>query len=601
MATARRATRAPRARPTRERAAGDVLLHPQLNATLADRVRFAEEHLHVKTGERFSLEGRRWIVDEFWGPADGFKLWPVDTRALCDDCKIEAGQIVHDWVPAHDSRSAAHAAIGCKGLELQPIILTLINVTRQEGKTTAGMGYDLSTIFKQRNKHLAFVTASEDQTARLIAENYQNALDRNPRLAKRCRRVGMELRVPKTNSKFTGMSTSANSVVGSSFTHVRLDEAKHVPNAVFAALLPSIFARNGWECPVPGHYHQEGLATPTRRTCHVCGSRLVPWYGRLIATSSSPLLEDGEEHWFPEMVEQLLAQPDPNMHVYKRDTSENPSVSQTVRGVAERLGQLNSLRDYMEAEVSNTARRKGDDFVSSSELNAVFDRDLTPSEGSTAPCVGFLDTSLSHDLTSLVLLADDPVVGVDEPWRRLVALRMDVWDPADYAGGVIDDEAVWRHLEEYLPLFPNLRVLGVDDHMQPWAIKLVKRARGKGWGKAVQSVNAWKDTESQIGWNLFEESIRERRIRLLEEDRVRREVRGIKRVRNTDGSTKVVDRNRKKMHRDVSESIACACYLAHLESMKRRTALSTVNSRTAKSVLSRLTRPGFSGLNTDKF
>ena len=585
MATARK-TRT-RAKPTAREQLGDVLLHPQLSATLQDRVRFAEEHVVTKTGSPFSFKGRPWIVDEFWGPADGFKLWPVDKARLCDECRIQAGQVVHDWTARHPSKTPAHAETGCAGLDLQPIIVTLINVTRQEGKTTAGMAYDLSTIFKMRNKHLGFVTAAEDQTARLIRENYDNAIQANRKLAKRCRKVGMEIVVPSTNSKFTGLATSSSSVTGSSFTHVRFDEARDVPNEVFAALLPSIFARNGWECPVPGHYHVEGLEDSKRRTCPVCGLHLVPWWGRLIATSSSGLQRDGEDHWFAEMVEHILANPDPNMHVYKRDESTNPSVSHVARGVAERLGQLNSLRDLMEAEVHNKAYRKGEDFVSTSELNAILDRDLRASEGSAARCVGFLDTSLSQDLTSLVILADDPIDGVDEPWRRLVALRMDVWDPADTAAGLIDDEAIWRHLEDYLPLFPNLRVLGVDDHMQPWAIKLVRRAKQKPWGRMLQSVNAWKDTESQIGWSLFEEAIRERRIRLLEIERVRKEIRGTKRTRKSDGTVIVTDRNRKKMHRDVTESVACAMSLAHLESLKRREALSQVHKRTASSVLDR--------------
>ena len=42
--------------------------------TLAEKIKFAEEHIRNKEGIRFSLKGRDWVRDQFWLPADGFKL-----------------------------------------------------------------------------------------------------------------------------------------------------------------------------------------------------------------------------------------------------------------------------------------------------------------------------------------------------------------------------------------------------------------------------------------------------------------------------------------------------------------------------------------------
>lgn len=568
---------------------------PPENETLAARRRFAEEQIVTKDGSPFRLPPeRQWVLDEYWGAADAFKLWPVDVAQLCDECKVEAGELIYSWIPAHRSQRPAHLATGCAGLELQPIVVTALNLPRQEGKTTNGMGYDLSTIFLQRNKHVFFVAASEKQTHRLFDENYRHAIEANPKLRKRCEIIGDSIYVRSTNSRFTMVSTSASSAVGSSPTHVRYDEAAKIPAAVFMALVPSIFARNGWECPIPGHFHVAGQHRG-RATCPKCGTRLVPWFGRLIITSSSRVDEGGGGGlaWFDELVEHLTEHPDPNFHLYKRDESANPAISSTVKGAMARvLGQLDSTRAYVEAEVHNRATRKGDDFASKIQIDRVMSTRIGNVATSARPAVAFLDTSCTGDLTSLVITLDGSLEG-EEPWSRLVgAAHLRVWDPATLPQGVIDEKAVEAYLRAVVPMFPGLRKIVIDDHFMPWATRLIRSLRSTvAWARLIESANSWRSQESQIGWGLFEEKIATERILLPESEQIRREMKGVQKRRNADGSVVVVDRNRKVVHRDVTEAIACTCYLAHVEALRRQLGLAETERKRPRELLERLPRP----------
>ena len=563
------------------------------SAAIEARRKFAVEQLVTKDGAPFALPPeRQWVLDEYWGAADAFKLWPADMDALCDECKVESGELVYQWVPAHRSQRPAHRATGCAGLELQPIIVTLLNLPRQEGKTTNGMGYDLSTIFLQRNKHVMFVAASEKQTHRLFDENYRNAIERNPKLRKRCEIVGDTIYVPSTNSRFTMVATSANSAVGSSPTHVRYDEAAKIPADVFMALVPSIFARNGWECPIPGHYHVSG--TSGRKTCPKCGTRLVPWYGRLIITSSSRVDDSaGERAWFDELVEQLTHTPDANFHLYKRDDSLNPAINSTVKAAMARvLGKLESTREYVEAEVHNRAVRLGGDVVSTAQLDAVMSSAVGATLTSDRAAVAFLDTSISGDKTSLVITLDDAREGEDMWHRMIAAAHLRVWDPATSPQGVIDAAEIERHLRAVVPMFPRLTRIVIDDHFMPWAIAMIRALRQSvPWARKLESANAWKGGESQIGWGLLEEKVACGLIALPNDERIRREFRGVTKRRKPDGSVEYVDRNRKVSHRDITEAIACSCYLAHTEGLRRRLGLTESERPRSREMIERLPRP----------
>ena len=124
--------------------------------------------------------------------------------------------------------------------------------------------------------------------------------------------------------------------------------------------------------------------------------------------SSSGLLDGSEKDWFAQLVDKLEREPHRNAHLYKRNRSENPDRNNAAVAVVDEVfGDLDATKHYVDIEVHNQATRKGEEFLSHREIMQTVDSRLTNQEGSAAPCVAFLDTSRTKELTNLVIVADD--------------------------------------------------------------------------------------------------------------------------------------------------------------------------------------------------
>lgn len=566
--------------------------------TLDDRLLFAKRHITNKEGRPFSLTGREWVAEEFWLAADGFKWWPVDQNALCDDCRLTANTLT-EWTHENPTVGAEHAATGCKGLKLEPIVATVLKLPRREGKTFNAAAFNIATISLCAHKSITYVAAAEDQTETLFEENYKMPIVSSPVLSKHLKVMRTNVTCAKTKSFFEIVPTSHSSITGRGRSHIVIDEARDVPARVTAALIPSVFANNGIECP-KGCISVPNSADPPQR-CSVCNSRMRPWFGRMIFMSSAGVLEGGEKDWFAELVNKLLATPDPNYHVYALDESTNPDVSQGTRNAVDRVfGQLDSMRTYMDVELHNQARRKGEDFVSVAQINACTDRSLVNLEGDERPCVGFLDTSWSGDITSLVLLTEDD--GCEFPWQRVFVSRLDKWKPQRLVGGHIDPAQVQALLDRVVPLYPRLRKLAVDTRVgMQWARDLVSynHRERPAWGKKIIGIN-WGQDERSTGWQMFEERILSRRIRIPFDKDLDAELKGVQRVARPNGEVEIRDRSRKKRHADIAEGLASACYLVYREQTKPSLSLADTEGRRSN-VLARMPRPLAAGFRPDGF
>jgi hypothetical protein len=83
---------------------------------------------------------------------------------------------------------------------------------------------------------------------------------------------------------------------------------------------------------------------------------------------------------------------------------------------------------------------------------------------------------------------------------------------------------------------------------------------------------------------------------------LRQELLSVRRIDDIDGRMDIRDANRFKRHVDIAESLATACYLAHLESMITRQSLSgTVGQLGTKALLSKLYKPQTSKIDLGKF
>lgn len=575
---------------------------------------FVERHHTTPDGQPYSFEGREWLYDELWRPFYGWKLWPVDAQRLCEDCSDRANTIVDGHRDGDSTRTDEHSnEHDCAGLNAEKILIVALNLNRQDGKTFGVSGLTMAASFKSSHESIALMGAAEDQMGRIFTKNYRRSVEKNPKLEKRCRIVANRLLNDARKNDFEVLPTTL-SAVGDTRTIVLIDEAREVPPDVAVALMPTLFARGGWECPRGHMKTHTGVESEHDEACSVCGAELQPWYGRAVITSSHGELHEDERDWFAEFVEKYTQTPHPNVHVFASSTSLNPKVATKVVDVVHDVfGSMESTAAYADIEAGGKWRKKGDEFLSPAAIKRATGFDLqNDDEVNEAPCVAFLDTSLTIDKTSFVIVADD-LERSRSPWEFVYQTRVDYWDPSEH-GGVIPDREVIANVEAALRLYPNLVSFYVDTRGSPWGSRAVKQWRKarKTWSKKV---HAWqyRDKESQAGWDELEERILsqpEPRIRLMQIPEQLREFKGLKRGGKGTGyrrdkTGRVEDKNRGKSHKDITESTACCCYLINEQTLKRTQprSLREATERTGarQRLLERLHAKQVKGLTADSF
>ncbi len=537
--------------------------------TLADKISFAQKHIRTPDGEPFSLEGRQWVLDELWRPLDGWKLWPVQKGSLCSSCSDRAGKLTEDYHASDETRTPKHAATGCAGLKSEPIVIVAEFLKRQTGKTFNVAAWAMSRAFKDKRESIALLAGSEAQVERLYNKNYKKPIEGSRALSKRAHCLGTRIHVESTDSDIEILPTAMSSV-GDTRTVVILDECRVVPPDIAVAMIPTLFARGGWQCPdyhVRTHAGVSDASAP--KECSVCGKATEPWHGKALLLSSAGELDDSEADWFFEFVEYYQKNPHPNVHVFASSETLNPKVSQKMVDVTvEVFGALESTKVYANIEGSNEPGRKDDDVLTPAEVKRCADPKLENLDECALPCVGFLDTALVVEKISLVTLAQDPASLT--PWEKVFTPRIDFWLPSEMRGGVADEDVIYAHLAKVLPLYTGLRELNFDVRTgatggETWGRRVVAKLRKDGFRVVI-----WEKTsqhESHAGWAELIKRIRQTTIRYLDLPEIHREIRGVTTRRRGEVSA-VVDKNRKKSHKDITEGLALCCYLAALEVLK---------------------------------
>jgi hypothetical protein len=563
------------------------------------RREWCEENITSKEGRPFDLTGRDWVIPEFWIPADGWRLWPVDKTRLCEDCKRKAGSMVPEWDWKLFDQLKAHARKkkDCSGLELKPIIVIILNLPRREGKTFNVASWILSTIFLCLRRFVLFVATAGDQTKNLFEDNFVALIENSEELQEYCEISTNEIKVSSTKSRLRiAKTTSFRTITGGGESHIVLEEARDQHARVVAAAAFSIRDQNGYECPY-GHVMQPGIGGRIeKRRCPTCNELLIPWYPRIIIPSSSGVIDENEDfQWFGELVEHVKEFAPWGYHLYATEQSTNPAVSKDVTEVLEQgFGAVPSLRSYVEVELTNRARRKGEDWLTKQEIEATCFKDLMNVPGDDRPCVAYLDTSETGDLTSLVICADK-MAEIERPWHTLQSVHLMKWRPSEQPKKRIDGDIIRAHLELWIPRFPDLRALLVDDRGRGWAKDLVVDANAntdgfaKGWGHKLYLFHGkgdrrrkrsdrgqripgiyGGDEDRSLAYTLYDYRIAKKLIEHHDDDDLKKELRQARKKDNGDGTVTIMDANRKIRHLDVAEAYAGCSLLAYLEGTNRR-------------------------------
>ena len=255
------------------------------------------------------------------------------------------------------------------------------------------------------------------------------------------------------------------------------------------------------------------------------------------------------------------------------------------------FGKLPSTRHYMAAESGNQWTRKGDDVISMASVKQAMDATLHNEEGTSRPCVGFLDTSTSVEKTSFVILAEEPDCEV--PWQRIYMSYLEFWWPGHgRCAGTrkVPDQEVKRALETVLPLYTHLVDFQIDlkaavandnpDYLWP-AIML--RELRKGTSEWRRKLRGWKQDHdaADVGWDLFLGRIEGQTIRMHQSTEILEEFKGLMRAtpKSSDRKATIADRNRRIMHKDITQSIACCCWMIAKLQMRARAGSSSIAER----------------------
>lgn len=540
------------------------------------RTSFIERHLVDEFGR--PLHVKPWMLSHVIDPLDGHQTWRRGER-LCATCRAQLARIVSDptagRVDPHD---------GCDGVEPHKIIVSLLNLKRQQGKTTTGAAYSLSELFLARNANILYLAAAEKQSARIFEAKWATPIRRNPKLASKAIINGDEIRIEKRGNYLRFVPTSAKSVPGGSWRLIIIDEARDVRESVAAALIPSIMSARGLECPY-GHWTGE-IGPGSRTVCPACNVPLQEWVGRLLIMSSS-----GEDTgWFHELVNLLSDEPQPHAYLFRSAETLNAHTSdETIAALESTFGRLPSMEGLMRRELHNEFTREGDEFLPAKAIRAVTSKDLHQAEASEIRCVGFLDCSRTNELTSLVL-AGDPAT-LDErvtraTFQKLSVQRIDIWDPKQAPGGRVDYRSIRDHLEEMMPRFPGLLELAIDVSMIQDAEELYQWCRSRPWGGKIRAHRADR-LQNKLMWDALEARVLAgpASIEIPEHKRLIEELKAARLKVTAHNNTVVVDSSRGdrrgRLHRDVSMALAGCCLLASkytVRAAQNSAAIMTINN-----------------------
>lgn len=565
-------------------------------AIVDKKIKLLAEHFKIN-GQPFSVEGRDWLIEHLFIPWENtaFKLWHRNIDTFNKDLMGQVGMVV-EWTPELVQELADYEAKAPgTGLRLVPIMVIVHNLPRGSGKTSGVAGCCVASLAIDEGQAVAFAASAFKQSATLIRENYKEPIESSPKLSKLFEFTGDRIIFPRKGANRTSflelVETSHSSITGRRRKRIIIDEARDVEGRTFTALLPSLRARTQLVCKF-GHcavpYVEDQLLT-----CNVCKGYLYPHIPKLLVSSTSGLVENNERSWFMELVDSLEAEPNGFSVLFKGD-DVNPSLAKVEAEMMDTVfSKVASIATYLDIEMNNVSRRKGQDFLTKQEVKQIVDPRLTNLEATDAVCVGFLDTSRVADLTSLVIVANDgdrdTLPGAKPDGFRFIKLaHLKFWNPKDPAQcpkGSIDRLTIEAYLADILWRFPNMIDLTIDVRgSMAWAIDMLmdaragktenlKHARGK-----LKAMSRLQGQERNIAWGKLEDRVKTNTLKLFNVPRLLEEFEAVRRVVLANGDVEIRDRNRKVRHADLLEGLVQCTYRIHRHMVTPRVDFGSANT-----------------------
>ena len=388
---------------------------------------------------------------------------------------------------------------------------------RQRGKSTFIAALVISHVLTTPHAYVVLVSASEGQAAAIFHRKIRRPLERLLRAVKRENAVNITQRsleyVP-LNSALEVLAPNEDTAPGRSPSLLVFDEARNIPDELYLSLAPSCIGAGGKiviasSAGTPSGFFYELVKSPTRETV-------------------------------------LIHHDD--------DENENPFADQGLLGwLKKRFAMLSPSAGQRELE--NEFCEDGDSFLSSALIESVIDDHLGDTLSSEAEGFAFIDLSRKKDLTSRVVVLRHPSRRVDAK-DHLVAASVRVWNPKDSPTKEINFGEVRADLAHLVDRFPNLRLVLIDEGAEAgsvlsWAKQQpLLSARVHGFvATASSNMDLWSALAARLHAQSLSIPRHERLISELKSLRQESFQFGM-RWRITDGS--------KKLHRDVSLSLAGA-------------------------------------------
>ncbi|MBI4628067.1 MAG: hypothetical protein HY729_05110 [Candidatus Rokubacteria bacterium] len=395
--------------------------------------------------------------------------------------------------------------------------VVLVWAARQTGKSQALMRRAIEDVLLVPNSYTLFISAGREQAD----VNYERKL-RRP-LLRLARAAGQTIKTTKRGVENTALNSAvevvaANEVTvpGRSVTLLVIDEGRHVPDEVFAALAPSVIAAGG---------------------------------KILVASTAGP--PTGFFHT-------LATGSDPEVRVVHVASNENPYADPKIIGFLSRLLRR-ILPSAAARDLDNTFAEDGDEFFSAPLIEAAVDDALGEVSSSDREAFAFLDLSRRRDLTSRVVVLRDTPRRPEAP-DHLVTASVRTWNPAQSPTGETPFEEVRADVASLPRRFPNLRAVLIDSGAEVGAVGPWARTQPE-LALLIQEFIATPEANMKL-WGALAARLHGGTLSIPRHARLLAELRSLRAESFALGSKwRVVDSSR-RLHRDVSLGLAGAVYAA---------------------------------------